>query len=62
MQRQIKTYEWVCDQCRKETIVQGEKKPEGWGTRTVYDCGLTGYTSHDDLCPDCWKKHKERNQ
>lgn len=30
--------------------------PEGWKTRTLTDCGLTGYTRHDLVCPNCAKR------
>lgn len=30
--------------------------PDGWGYRTLHDCGLTGYTRHDLICGNCIKR------
>ena len=49
--------EWLqCDRCHKKVQVCQHEYPAGWTTRQVHDCGMTGYTRKDDLCPDCSKK------
>jgi len=34
--------------------------PDGWGIHKVRDCGMTGYTRHDELCPACLAKRATR--
>ena len=63
---EVKTYRVKCDRCNKSTtITRGEydhKLPKGWGHADVHDCGLTGYTRTDDLCPTCLKKLNKSNK
>lgn len=64
---ELKTYRPWCDACRikgPKTYVDSypgkEDLPEGWGPRTLTDCGLTGYTRHEILCPTCLSLHEKR--
>lgn len=61
MRQRIRTFKITCDRCRETTaIVQSRWRdgelPEGWDTEDVHDCGMTGYTRSDDLCPKCLEK------
>lgn len=58
MRRKVYQVQVTCDRCQKEVIHQrvqyvGASLPAGWGVETVSGCGMTDYTRHDDLCPDC---------
>lgn len=61
MIREIKTFEIVCDRCKKSIIMHGQyaSVPKNWNYFETYDCGLTGYTRRDLLCPDCQEKKNE---
>lgn len=57
---ELKTYRPQCDVCRVHgpTIhvyicPSSEDLPEGWGSRTQHNCGLTGYSRKEILCPVC---------
>lgn len=66
---ELKTFRLRCDACRKlgPTIhvyisPEATDVPEDWGFRTLGDCGLTGYTRHEILCPEClslWDKRED---
>ena len=59
---EVRTYRYQCNECRFTQDVNATYQPpppEGWSTRTVHDCGMTGYTRYDDLCPTCTAKVKE---
>ncbi len=62
MNRELKLIEYTCDCCRKTKTVQkvqyDYKLPEGWGLMPVHDCGMTGYTKWEELCPECLSKEK----
>lgn len=67
MIKEVKTYKVTCDRCGEvETFVREEYSfntlPKGWGHDDVHDCGLTGYTRTDDLCPKCLKKLNKKNK
>lgn len=61
---ELKTFKVCCDMCKKTEIVcstwSWADLPKGWGTSKVHDCGLTGYTKTDDLCPECLKKSEDK--
>jgi predicted nucleic acid-binding Zn ribbon protein len=60
--RKIKTYEFKCDECGEVTaIVHASMFPytaPGWTKREVPNCGMTGYTQVDDICPRCQQEQK----
>lgn len=60
MVRKIQQFEISCDTdgCRSSEVYFGDNydKPTGWKQLSVHNCGLTGYTRVDDLCPKCSKK------
>lgn len=65
---ELKTYRLYCDACRKlgptihVRIGENKQIPEDWGPRTLSGCGLTGYTRHEILCPEClslWEKRED---
>lgn len=64
MRYEIRTFEVVCDRCKKTEIVHSKWSwcdlPEGWNIEDVHGCGMTNYTRTDDLCPECLKKNKDR--
>lgn len=52
--RDIAYYRLTCDECGHSEIYERYGPwPKGWGGRKIHDCGLTGYTAHEDLCPKC---------
>ncbi len=58
----VKRWEIRCDgwpACDVSVFVDSARTPdlpEGWATRKVHDCGITGYTRTDELCPACLAK------
>jgi hypothetical protein len=54
---EVKTWIFRCDQCRKDSApvcdTHQPPLPEGWKPRDVHNCGMTGYTRHEQICPDC---------
>ncbi len=64
MIRVLRTYEVLCDGCdRRPVVVQAScehdaRKAAGLTTYASEGWGLTGYTNHQDLCPDCLAKIK----
>lgn len=64
MRIKLKTYKVKCDRCEATEVVMAQHEfdalPKGWGTEDVHDCGMTGYTRTDDLCPNCLKKSKTK--
>lgn len=63
MHYELKTVRWTCDACKTSLKNQSRHEddyPKGWGSREVRDCGSTGYTRYDELCPDCLKKEKTK--
>lgn len=59
--REVRVWQARCDICGVESepaFSQGHPGlPEGWGARTLHDCGMTGYTRRESLCPECFAKH-----
>lgn len=55
MIREVKTFEFTCDDCGLIEIVHShwETLPDGWARVPDYDCGLTGYTRSDEVCGPC---------
>lgn len=66
MIKEVKTFKVICDRCGgDQTFVReeyGPSLPTGWGHEDVHDCGMTGYTRTDDLCPNCLKKLNNHNK
>jgi len=64
MKRRLETIEFTCDGCGLTQTWTGPEHtrmlPDGWGYRTVRNCGMTGYTCTEHLCPVCHEKHAER--
>lgn len=55
---ELKTYAAQCDIClNRSTPVLSEREPSGlpngWTTRDLSDCGMTGYSRTDAICPGC---------
>lgn len=57
---ELKTYRLRCDACRVDgpTIhvyicPSSDDLPEGWEPKVQSDCGMTGYTRYEILCPEC---------
>lgn len=63
MKKEVRVFEYTCDRCGTSTKVTRKEYdfslPKGWGHADVHDCGLTGYTRTDDLCPKCLAKSKK---
>lgn len=63
MIRELKTFEYICEgvKCARRMIVQSscEQTPAGWEQVPEYDCGSTGYTRYDLLCPRCAAARKK---
>ncbi len=69
----LQTVEFSCDRCPKKVVVQrsasydymvwhvDQSLPAGWGVAPVYDCGMTGYTRHDTVCPKCKAKEARKS-
>lgn len=60
---ELKTWRLICDECKMEWIVHSifrPSLPNGWGTREIGGCGLTGYTMTEELCPDCYKDYQKK--
>lgn len=60
MRIRLVTWAIECEQCRRveHVIERGNYTPmlpHGWGQRKVRNCGSTGYTRYDDLCPKCFE-------
>jgi hypothetical protein len=66
MKQEVKVYQYTCDRCGKSAKVTRREydfnPPKGWGRDDVHDCGLTGYTRTEDLCPACVKKLNKDNK
>ena len=59
MNYEVKNYRFTCDACKVSEILRDQahwKRPDGWGTRTIRNCGMTGYDRDEDLCPKCLAK------
>lgn len=56
MNTNIKCRRWVCDFCYKEVVTTKYTRPQGWGVKEVYNCGLTNYTKTLDCCEICNRK------
>ena len=60
---ELKTYRWRCERCNATKICVGaseyESRPGDWGRREIRDCGMTGYTTHIDLCAGCFNATEE---
>jgi len=58
MKRELKTWETICDYCKTIIVTQSSyyKLPDGWVVVEAHDCGLTGYTNYNDMCPTCQQK------
>ena len=50
--------ELECARCPKKVKVRQGDTPSGWGTVETHDCGLTGYTRTDEVCPQCLAARK----
>ena len=58
MRTEMHTFKVSCDNCHDAVMVSSNSSygcslPEGWTSGATHDCGLTGYTRWDDLCPKC---------
>mgnify|MGYP006144881181 CR=1 FL=1 len=48
-----------CDVCQAlsapviKRVSESYAMPEGWAKRTLTNCGMTGYSRTDHLCPKC---------
>jgi ssDNA-binding Zn-finger/Zn-ribbon topoisomerase 1 len=53
---EIKKYKFVCDNCGYDKIIEqiNNNYPKDWGTKEIHDCGSTGYTKTDHICPSCF--------
>jgi hypothetical protein len=63
MHYELKTVRWTCDDCKTVLVIQSMHhydRPTGWEIREVRDCGSTGYTKYEDLCPACTLKEKTK--
>lgn len=63
MLREVKTFEFTCDKCRKVEVVHSHHSrpdlPEDWGYVKVHNCGSTGYTKTLELCNICIVKRRK---
>jgi hypothetical protein len=63
---ELKLWQFFCDVCCQPVgapvVAEREphRLPEGWTTRGLSDCGLTGYSRTDAICPNCTKRIAER--
>jgi hypothetical protein len=61
---ETKIWRIKCDGCgREEGPIFSDhmpSKPKDWDYETLHDCGLTGYTRHDLLCPQCIESRARR--
>lgn len=60
--RRLHAWQVVCDVCNSNRgdAILSERQPTGlpvgWTTRTLDNCGMTGYTRHEVVCPSCTAK------
>lgn len=54
---ELKRWRLICNNCKKEVIVEDTyfKYPEGWTEVAIGPCGTTNYYRELDLCPECSK-------
>lgn len=61
---EVKGWKFMCDICRTWSEIifstHSPELPEGWGRRTLHNCGLTDYTRKETLCPDCVQKYGDK--
>jgi hypothetical protein len=58
--REMRAWRPMCDICHQPGPVMFDEHkpapPDDWSRRTLQNCGLTGYTRHEIICPDCTQR------
>jgi hypothetical protein len=60
---ELKNYKFICDYCKKVEFVRevySWERPKGWNSIETHGWGMTNYSRHEDLCPDCTQKEYDK--